>query len=61
MISSQIIKTSIEELKTISKIDMAVWDLEGKVVVATGADYGICRISCGQSGHRHASSDEGVG
>lgn len=35
MISSQIIKTSIEELKTISKIDMAVWDLEGKVVVAT--------------------------
>lgn len=35
MISSQIIKTSIEELKTISKIDMAVWDLEGKVVVST--------------------------
>ncbi len=35
MISSQIIKTSIEELKTISKIDMAVWDLEGKIVVAT--------------------------
>lgn len=35
MISSQIIKTSIEELKTISKIDMAVWDLEGKVIVTT--------------------------
>lgn len=35
MISSQIIKTSIEELKTISKVDMGVWDLEGKVVVAT--------------------------
>lgn len=35
MISSQIIKTSIEELKTISKVDMGVWDLEGKVVAAT--------------------------
>ncbi len=35
MISSQVIKTSIEELKTISKIDLAVWDLEGKVVAAT--------------------------
>lgn len=35
MISSQIIKTSIEELKTISKVDMGVWDLEGKIVAAT--------------------------
>ncbi len=35
MISSQIIKTSIEELKAISKIDMGVWDLEGKIVAAT--------------------------
>lgn len=35
MISSQIIKTSIEELKAISKIDMGVWDLEGKVVATT--------------------------
>ncbi len=35
MISSQIIKTSIEELKTISKVDIGVWDLEGKVVAAT--------------------------
>jgi len=35
MISSQVIKTSIEELKTISKIDLGVWDLEGKVVAAT--------------------------
>lgn len=35
MISSQVIKTSIEELKAISKIDLGVWDLEGKVVAAT--------------------------
>lgn len=35
MISSQIIKTSIEELSTISKVDPAVWDLEGKEVAAT--------------------------
>lgn len=35
MISSQVIKTSIEELKAISKIDLGVWDLEGKVVAST--------------------------
>lgn len=35
MISSQIIKASIEELAAISKIDIAVWDLEGKEVAAT--------------------------
>ncbi len=35
MISSQIIRSSIEELKAISKIDLIVWDLEGKVVAAT--------------------------
>ena len=35
MISSQVIKSSIEELKAISKIDLSVWDLEGDVVAAT--------------------------
>lgn len=35
MISSQIIKISIEELKAISKIDLGVWDLEGKVIAVT--------------------------
>ncbi len=35
MISSQIIKTSIEELSAISKVDLAVWDPEGKAVAAT--------------------------
>ncbi len=35
MISSQIIKASIEELAVISKIDLAVWDLEGKEIAAT--------------------------
>ncbi|MDE7130515.1 MAG: helix-turn-helix domain-containing protein [Lachnospiraceae bacterium] len=35
MISSQVIRSSIEELKTISKIDLSVWDLEGKVVAST--------------------------
>ncbi|MCM1144143.1 MAG: helix-turn-helix domain-containing protein [Blautia sp.] len=35
MISSQVIKTSIEELKVISKIDLCVFDLEGKVVAST--------------------------
>lgn len=35
MISSQIIKASMDELAAISKIDLAVWDLEGKEVTAT--------------------------
>ena len=35
MISSQIIKTSIEELSAISKVSLAVWDPEGKEIAAT--------------------------
>ena len=35
MISSQVIRSSIEELKAIAKIDLSVWDLEGKVVATT--------------------------
>ena len=35
MISSQVIRSSIEELRAISKVDLSVWDLEGKVVAAT--------------------------
>lgn len=35
MISSQIIQTSIEELKTITKVDLSVYDLSGRMVAAT--------------------------
>ncbi len=35
MISSQVIRSSIEELKAISKIDLCVWDPEGKAIAAT--------------------------
>lgn len=35
MISSQVIKTSIDELKAISKVDLCVFDLEGNTVAAT--------------------------
>ncbi len=35
MISSQVIRSSIEELKAISRIDLMVWDAEGKAVAAT--------------------------
>lgn len=35
MISSQIIKTSIEELKSITKVDLCVFDLEGNTVAST--------------------------
>ena len=35
MISGQVIKTSIDELKAISKVDLCVFDLEGKIVATT--------------------------
>lgn len=35
MISSQIIQTSLDELKTITKVDLGVYDLSGAVVAAT--------------------------
>ncbi|MBQ7956011.1 MAG: helix-turn-helix domain-containing protein [Lachnospiraceae bacterium] len=35
MISSQIIQTSIEELKAITRVDLGVYDLSGQCVVAT--------------------------
>ncbi len=35
MISSQVIRSSIEELRAISKVDFCVWDLEGKVIAST--------------------------
>ena len=35
MISSQVIKTSIEELHGITKVDLCVFDLDGMVVAST--------------------------
>lgn len=35
MITSQIIKTSLEELKSITRIDFAVFDIAGKTIVST--------------------------
>lgn len=35
MISSQVIKTSIEELKAITKVDLCVLDLEGNTIAST--------------------------
>ncbi|MCM1024971.1 MAG: helix-turn-helix domain-containing protein [Roseburia sp.] len=35
MISSQIIQTSIDELKTITKVDLCVYDLNGSLVAST--------------------------
>ena len=35
MISSRVIRSSIEELRAISKVDLCVWELEGKVVATT--------------------------
>lgn len=41
MISNQIIKTSIEELKAITKVDLCIVDLEGGVVAATSENEPI--------------------
>ena len=35
MITSQIIKTSLDELKNITRIDLAIFDVTGKMVVST--------------------------
>ena len=35
MISSQTIQTSIDELKTITKVDLSVYDLSGSLVAST--------------------------
>ena len=35
MITSQIIQTSIDELKAITKVDLGVYDLNGSVVAST--------------------------
>ena len=42
MISNQVIQTSIDELKAITKVDLAVYDLSGQVVVET-AEVGKTR------------------
>ena len=41
MISSQVIQTSIEELKTITKVDLNVYDLNGQSVAGTMDGNGI--------------------
>jgi carbohydrate diacid regulator len=35
MVSSQILQTAIDELRAITRIDLSVLDLEGRVVVTT--------------------------
>ena len=37
MISSQVIQTSIDELRAITKVDLCVFDLEGQEVATTFA------------------------
>lgn len=41
MISSQVIQTSIDELKAITKADLSVFDLNGQIVAATTEDSRI--------------------
>lgn len=41
MISSQVIQTSIDELKTITKVDLEVYDLNGQMVAGTADERNI--------------------
>ena len=41
MISSQVIQTSIDELKAITKVDLCVYDLNGQAVAVTAEGVGI--------------------
>ena len=43
MISSQVIQTSIDELKAITKVDLNVYDLNGQNVAATTDELGVTR------------------
>ena len=41
MISNQVIQTSIDELKAITKVELYVLDLEGKLIAATSGELGL--------------------
>lgn len=66
MISNQVIQTSIDELKVITKIDLCVIDMEGLTVAATfdskdisqGAGTEFYRFPRGQPDHRRVSHAE---
>ena len=40
MISVQIIKNSIEELKSITRVELSVYDMDGNLLISTGASEG---------------------
>ena len=66
MISNQIIQTSIDELKTITKVDIYVFDLDGIKVAATTEDIEISReiitgFAASPAGGRRISLSEGAG
>lgn len=58
MISSQIIKTSLDELRAITKIDLAVYDLEGNCIAATFDDEDM--VSYLISGFANSPADSQV-
>lgn len=41
MLSSQVLQKAIDELRAITRIDLCVLDLEGRVVVSTFSDENI--------------------
>jgi len=43
MVSVQVIKNSISELKAITKVDLYVYDLEGNLLTSTSTDYSLTK------------------
>ena len=58
MISNQTIKGSVDKLKSITKIDFSVWDLEGYVVASTEARESVSRETVIQFAQSPAESQE---
>ena len=67
MISNQILQNTIDGLKGITRIDLCIIDVEGKILAATFPDAevcrtcsGICGVTCRQPGGERISVFQGV-
>lgn len=58
MISNQILQTTIEGLKTITRVDFCVMDIDGKEVASTAGEMGQCTAETVQFAKSPADSQE---
>ena len=59
MISNQILQNTIDGLKGITRIDLCIIDVEGKILVCRTCS-GICGVTCRQPGGERISVFQGV-